>query len=975
MANDWNNVKPVGCKHWLVLPAVYSDALSYGDQIAHFCAALNKLIQNNNTLPEYIQQMIQDYINGDVIGEVVQNIVSQFILNVKYPPENLKPAVGDGSADDTEAIQGCINYAKNHNGMAVYIPSGAYSVQSLTLPGDVSLFGFDRYTTKLVLRGGATTPMISSVGTGFSIIGLTLDGNAGVQVEDINILSLISQDVLLSDLIIKDGYQLLIYNGTGGHLQMDNIVFGNTVNRCINISGNSIVQAKNLRFTHLSAVSGIDVINVSSDGGMYDFISNVTCDTCLSVSGNDNYFIGLVSGATTPYVDSGLRNTIDLKGDDKKEYYSGDTDTAIEGDFSLTSNGAYSENISGAFTSVRNSTESKVVSGASTEQYNSTQTENITGKKTINAQDIHLNPINPLQYKTPENFNNTFKTIPFKDINNVTYNVLVAGKNYIPNYYYNTLSELQNDTQLNIGDIVLTLGFYTFNDGGGGLYLITDDTPNEMNIIEINENLSATLLVQNFINVKQLGANETNDIGAIVNQALTIANTIYIPAGTYTSKTTIRIGISDVVIFGDGMYNTIIKYPNNYTDHTCIRADTRINDTTLKNITICNLGFDGNRDNFSDSGYANSNSTCINTIALKSEIDNSIRNIEDTHFYNLLIENFSNSGIHLHGDWLQSEGIHANNTNRRCYIENCVIRNLGVNNVRGSAIVFSHSEDCVVDHCYLSNTGQENMTNDNCCFKISVTNTHFRAANGGAGTHSLDTCQGFYYSNNYYDGDGGRGDLLAGQHVGIVVNDNTGFSYGVIDKCIFRNYSDSYGIWIKSNDASDATEDATVSISDCLFYGAFVNFIYSSILSSRNGGVSVKNCLDLYGKYITVGTANNNNTTNDSNLTTFIDLSTDLSLSAYKTTQYGLNLSGSEFSGFQKGLYLVAFEANSTGSGTITLNVGSTNYTRTISEANTDCNMSCVGWISEKSTISVVKSGLSTTYPRLLIKYLGNYST
>lgn len=338
MNNKWNNVKPVGCKPWLVLPAVYSDALSYGDQIAHFCAALNKLIQNNNTLPEYIQQMIQNYINGDVIGKVVQNIVSQFILNVKYPPENLKPAMGDGSADDTEAIQGCINYAKNHNGMAVYIPSGAYSVQSLTLPGDVSLFGFDRYTTKLVLRGGATTPMISSVGTGFSIVGLTLDGNAGVQVENINVLSLNSQDVLLRDLIVQNGYQLLVYNGTGGNLQMDNIVFGKTVHRCVNISGNSIVQAKNLRFTQLSAVSGKDIINVSSDNGMYDLVSTASCENCIVVSGNDNYFSGLVSGATNSFADSGLRNTIDLKDNKKKEYYSDSADTTIDGDYTLSCN-------------------------------------------------------------------------------------------------------------------------------------------------------------------------------------------------------------------------------------------------------------------------------------------------------------------------------------------------------------------------------------------------------------------------------------------------------------------------------------------------------------------------------------------------------------------------------------------------------------------------------------------------------------
>lgn len=441
MANEWNNVKPVGCKPWLVLPAVYSDALSYGEQIAHFCAALNKLIQNNNTLPEYIQQMIQDYINGDVIGEVVQNIVSQFILNVKYPPENLKPAVGDGSADDTEAIQGCINYAKNHNGMAVYIPSGAYSVQSLTLPGDVSLFGFDRYTTKLVLRGGATKPMISSTGTGFSIIGLTLDGNAGVQVENINILSLISQDVLLKNLIIQNGYKLLVYNGTGGNLQVNDVVFGNAVYDCAEISGGSIVQFDNCLFTTLSQVGGQHVIDISSDGGVYNFINTAVCPVCCVVSGDDNAITFSSTGAQDNYTDTGMRNNIRVEGQEAKEYLSGNFDSTIEGSYGQSVNGAYSENISGNFTSVRNGSESKTVTDQSTENYSAgknitiaqnknetveeNSTESVAGKKTINATTLDLNPTNPIMYSETAEINKYFKGVEWQDRNGDSYTVLV----------------------------------------------------------------------------------------------------------------------------------------------------------------------------------------------------------------------------------------------------------------------------------------------------------------------------------------------------------------------------------------------------------------------------------------------------------------------------------------------------------------------------------------------------------------------
>ena len=457
---DWNNVNGVCCKPWLVLPAVYSDALSYGDQMAQFCSALNKVIQNNNNLPDYVQQMIQEYISGGIIGEIVQSVIAEFILNVKYPPDGLAPAVGDGSADDTAAIQGCIDYASEHNGMAVYFPSGAYSVQSLTLKSEVSLFGFDRYSTKLVLRGGATSPMVLLNGNNCGIYNLTLDGNAGVQVENINVLSMIAQDVYLDGLILQNGYQLLVYNGTGGHLQINDVVFGNAVYRAVGISGNSVVQAKGVKFNQLSAVSGSDVITVASDGGSYEFISDVTCETCLSVSGNDNYFAGLVSGATHSFVDSGLRNTIDFKGNSKKEYYSGETDTTVEGNVEFTANGAsdttikgdvgftansaYSENISGEYTSVRNNSESKVVNGNSVEQYNLSQTETIAKKKTINAEDIWLNPTNPLQYKTPSKYGQFFNSVEFKDENN-TYNVLVGLNEYDTNILIANLNGLTGD--------------------------------------------------------------------------------------------------------------------------------------------------------------------------------------------------------------------------------------------------------------------------------------------------------------------------------------------------------------------------------------------------------------------------------------------------------------------------------------------------------------------------------------------------
>ena len=203
MSDSWNNIHTVCCKPWLVLPTVYSDALSYAEQLDKFCYSLNKLIENNNILPEYIAEQIKEYISSGAIGEVVREILANYILNVKYPPKGITPAVGDGSADDTEALQGCIDYA-SENGGVVYFPYGSYLTQPLTMKSGVSLFGFDRYSTKVVLKGGATKALLNGNASGLSVCGLTLDGNSGIQVNNVNVIDMTGSDLMFNKLIIKD---------------------------------------------------------------------------------------------------------------------------------------------------------------------------------------------------------------------------------------------------------------------------------------------------------------------------------------------------------------------------------------------------------------------------------------------------------------------------------------------------------------------------------------------------------------------------------------------------------------------------------------------------------------------------------------------------------------------------------------------------------------------------------------------------
>lgn len=330
MSLNWNNVKPACCANWLVLPTVYSDALSYGEQLDKFCYQLNQLIENNNILPDFIAKMIEEYINSGAIGEVVRDILADYILNVKYPPKGIAPAVGDGSADDTAAIQGCIDYAAE-NGGVVYFPYGSYLTQPLTMKDNVSLFGFDRYSTKIVLKGGATKSLIGGTVSDFSIANLTLDGNSGIQVNDVNVVEIMATNVLFTNLIIKDGYTLVNYVGTGGHFQITDVVFGNTVEKCLVTSGNADVQCENVVFNQLSAVGGISVMDIGTDGGFFNVKSVATCNKCIVISGNNNKISAIVQNATIPFEDNGSQNNIEICGESYKEFYSGDCTKNVGG--------------------------------------------------------------------------------------------------------------------------------------------------------------------------------------------------------------------------------------------------------------------------------------------------------------------------------------------------------------------------------------------------------------------------------------------------------------------------------------------------------------------------------------------------------------------------------------------------------------------------------------------------------------------
>lgn len=138
-------------------------------------------------------------------------------------------------------------------------------------------------------------------------------------------------------------------------------------------------------------------------------------------------------------------------------------------------------------------------------------------------------------------------------------------------YYYNSIADMKADTKLKVGDIVITSGYYSANDGGGAEYRIINGiyTDDGGSYHELDNNLWAELIIKdNLINVKQFGAKGdgvTDDSDAIQNSANKVQN-IYIPEGDYLVSKTINLPFN-IHIQGMNQFKTKIltTIKNDYT--------------------------------------------------------------------------------------------------------------------------------------------------------------------------------------------------------------------------------------------------------------------------------------------------------------------------------------------------------------------------------------------------------------------------
>ena len=149
---------------------------------------------------------------------------------------------------------------------------------------------------------------------------------------------------------------------------------------------------------------------------------------------------------------------------------------------------------------------------------------------------------------------------------------------------FQTVASMIADTDLTIGDVVITLGYTSPNDGGGNSYEIvaagtgTADNGSYINLTGISGQAEA-YFENNIINVKKFGATgdgATDDTTTIVDAytyAASVSGKMFIPAGTYNISSNLFWSSSVVDVSGEGSGN-----PGGSTSATVLQFTT---DSTL----------------------------------------------------------------------------------------------------------------------------------------------------------------------------------------------------------------------------------------------------------------------------------------------------------------------------------------------------------------------------------------------------------
>ena len=114
-------------------------------------------------------------------------------------------------------------------------------------------------------------------------------------------------------------------------------------------------------------------------------------------------------------------------------------------------------------------------------------------------------------------------------------------------YTYNNVNEMKQATNLIDNSFARTSGFNSYNDGGGAYYKVREkeenEIPNEITLIELENDLVAELIKTNIIDIKQLGVfpsvDNTDDLNEIASILIELNPMILLINGNYNIGDTV----------------------------------------------------------------------------------------------------------------------------------------------------------------------------------------------------------------------------------------------------------------------------------------------------------------------------------------------------------------------------------------------------------------------------------------------------
>lgn len=214
--------------------------------------------------------------------------------------------------------------------------------------------------------------------------------------------------------------------------------------------------------------------------------------------------------------------------------------------------------------------------------------------------------------------------------------------------HFNSVADMKADTTLLNTYYVKTLGYYEANDGGGANYLIREATENDVEdngaIHILNNGLVAELIIDNVLNIKQLGCKENDenfDNIPLINKGTKFmyekkeGGKVFIPKGTFYCKpnlgfiyiqpNTTYFGLGDV---------SILKVASNTGLYSKIFGDylrENVNDPIQNNVIFKDFCIDGNLENNTINEVPSDSSTSM--IAINTGRNNVNCRIEDMTIY------------------------------------------------------------------------------------------------------------------------------------------------------------------------------------------------------------------------------------------------------------------------------------------------------------------------------------------------------